>query len=83
VCFADTRTASFGVWALGVASGRLSFVFGFTGSAESVDNPCSSSLVTVHNGYAAVVRREATSALTAGQLAPMAFAATAALAATG
>jgi acyl transferase domain-containing protein len=66
-----------------VASGRLSFVFGFTGSAESVDNPCSSSLVTVHNGYAAVVRREATSALTAGQLAPMAFAATAALAATG
>ena len=66
-----------------MASGRLSFVFGFTGSAESVDTTCSSSLVAVHHGYAAVVRREATAALTAGVLAPVAFAATAALAATG
>ena len=34
--------------ALSVASGRLSYVFGMTGPAVSVDTACSSALVATH-----------------------------------
>lgn len=40
--------------AAGVASGRVSFVWGLTGPAGSVDTSCSSSLVAAHLGLGAV-----------------------------
>jgi len=52
--------------AVGVASGRLSFMFGLTGPAGSVDTACSSSLVALHMGLSTVERTESDDALSCG-----------------
>jgi len=49
-----------------VASGRLSFTFGFKGPSVSIDTACSASLVAVHLGSGALHRGQCTSAVAAG-----------------
>ena len=52
--------------ALSVASGRISYMFGFKGQALSVDTACSSSLVGSHVAATAIWTGASSAALTAG-----------------
>ena len=52
--------------ALGVASGRISFAFGLSGPAASIDTACSSALVAVHSSASAMDNNECISALCGG-----------------
>ena len=52
--------------AASVASGRLSYVFGFTGPSLSIDTACSSSLVAIHEACQSLRARECERALAGG-----------------
>lgn len=51
---------------LGVAAGRLSYVYGFTGPSMIIDTACSSSLVTTHLAIQALRNGECDIAVSAG-----------------
>ena len=49
-----------------IASGRLSFVFGFAGACLTVDTACSSSLVATHVGASMLNELDCSSAIAIG-----------------
>ena len=51
---------------MAVASGRLSFVFGFHGPGSSVNTACSASLVALHGAASAMLLGECRDALALG-----------------